>query len=88
MPQLSPTSFPLTYLQDLAQDHQPVELSQQCFVNVEWDGIGIGNGDGNTFSPMRGCFARGSVVSLSCVDFDTGPNAGKKDVVSNSHCWL
>ena len=41
------------------------------------DGIGIGNGDGYTFSPMRGCFARGSVVSLSCVGFDTGSNAGK-----------
>ena len=27
---------------------------------------------------MRGCFARGSVVSLSCVGFDTGPNAGKR----------
>ena len=33
---------------------------------------------------MRGCFARRSVVSLSCVGFDTGPNAGRKDVVSNS----
>ena len=47
------------------------------------DGIGIGNGDGYTLSPMRGCVARGSIVSLSCVGFDTGPNAGKKDV-SNS----
>ena len=46
-------------------------------------GIGIGNGDGYTLSPMRGCFARGSVVSLSCVGFDTGSNAGKKDAVSN-----
>ena len=33
---------------------------------------------------MRGCFARGSVLSLSCVGFDTGPNAGKNVVVSNS----
>ena len=32
----------------------------------------------DTLSPMRGCFARGSVVSLSCVGFDTGSNAGKK----------
>ena len=42
------------------------------------DGIGIGNGDGYTLSPMRGCFAGGSAVSLSCVGFDTGSDAGKK----------
>ena len=35
VPQLSPTSFLLSHLQDLAQNHRPVELSQQCFVNVE-----------------------------------------------------
>ena len=34
VPQLSPASFPLSHLQDLAQHHQPVVLSQQCFVNV------------------------------------------------------
>ena len=27
---------------------------------------------------MRGCLARGCVVSLSCVGFDTGSNIGKK----------
>ena len=41
VPQLSPTSFPLSHLQDLAQDHQPVELSQQCFVNVEWTELAL-----------------------------------------------
>ena len=33
---------------------------------------------GTPLSPIRGCFARGSVVSLSCVGCDTGSNAGKK----------
>ena len=83
VPQLSPTSIPLSHLQDLAQDHQPVELSQQCLVNVEWTELALAMVM-DTLSPMRGCFARGSVVSLSCVGFDTGPNAGKKDAVSNS----
>ena len=49
------------------------------------DGIGIGNGDGDTRSPIRGCFARGSVVSLGCVGWC---NAGKKGVVSNYTSWL
>ena len=73
--QLSPTSFPLSHLQELAQK-QPVELSWQCFVNVEWTELALAMVM-DTLSPMRGCFARGSVVSLSCVGFDTGPNAGK-----------
>ena len=84
VPQLSLTSFPLSHLQDLAQNHQPVELSQQCFVNVEWTELALAMVTDYTLSPMRGCFARGSVVSLSCVGFDTGSNAGSKDVVSKS----
>ena len=41
VPQLSPTLFPLSHLQDLAQDHQLVELSQQCFMNVEWTELAL-----------------------------------------------
>ena len=78
VPQLSPASFPLSHLQDLAQDHQPVELSHQCFVNVEWTELALAMVTDTLFSPMRGCFARGSLVSLSCVGFDTGSNTGKK----------
>ena len=54
-----------------------------CECGVDGIGIGIGNGVGYTLSQMRGCFARGSVVSLSCVGFDTGSNTGKKGAVSN-----
>ena len=84
VPQKSPTSFPLSHLQDLPQIHRPVELSQHMCCESGVDGIGSGNGDGYTRSPMRGCFACGSVVSLCCVDFDTGSSTGKKGVVSNS----
>ena len=40
-PRLSPTSFPLPPLQDLPQTHQPVELSQQCVVKVEWTELAL-----------------------------------------------
>ena len=76
-------NFTLSHLQDLPQIHRPVEVSPMCCESGV-DGIGIGNGDGYTRSPMRGCFSRGSVVSLSCVGFDIGSNTGKKGVVSNS----
>ena len=46
------------------------------FCECEVDGIGIGNGDGYTLSPLLGCFARGSVVLLNCVGVDTRSNAG------------
>ena len=41
VPQLLPTSFPLSHLQDLPQIHRPVELSQQCLVNVEWTDLAL-----------------------------------------------
>ena len=40
-PQSSPTSFPLSHLQDLPQIHQPVELSQRCVMKVEWTELAV-----------------------------------------------
>ena len=72
------------FLRDLPQTHQTVELSQRCVLKVEWMELALATGYGYTRSPIRGCFARGSVVSLCCVGFHTGSSTGKKGVVSNS----
>ena len=78
VPQLSPTSFS-SFSSSGSCTRSPIcRAVSAMFCECGVDGIGIGNGDGYTLSPMRGCFARGCVVSLSCVGFDAGSNAGKK----------
>ena len=67
VPQLSPTSSPLSHLQDLAQDHQLVELSQQCFVNVEWTELALVMVMDTLFLRCVAVLHCGSVVSLSRV---------------------